>query len=180
MEQLTEQQQQQELFKLMQEQRDQEQIILDRMLDKGLSFDVPKRSILKYFSKDKKRLITIYKPFLGTMDYLADARLKLNINDSQLTGVNIMYEKNVIIKDNSTLMCRIIAIAWLNCRWKIKLFTGVLAWYFKGRLDSQKIKGVTALIEQLENAAPFISSIVSTSGNPRATEPKADTIEEKQ
>lgn len=155
-----------------------------QLLNNGLSFDVPVLSILgrlphRYRDKNgrKARKLTIYKPYLHTMDVMSDLKLALAINLEQMrqNPINI-YNKSV--KANSKILANIVAVALLNRKWKIRWFGGWLTNYLHTRLDSEKLHGVCALILELEDAGNFINSTVLMSGaETRTTTP--NTVEAK-
>jgi len=190
----------------MQETKDEllEKLILEQqvarrnLLNKGLSFDVPVLSILKYLPGGKRkseliktengeeyvhgkkiRTFTIYKPYLRTMDVMAEMKLKLKINLVELIGsTNPIRYRNTVIKENNYLMCQIIAAAVLNRTWKIKLFLNLLARYLQARIHSDNLESICAIIEEMEDAGNFINSTVSMAGTDRTSAPKPEKIEE--
>lgn len=160
----------------------EQQVVRNQMLNKGLSFDIPRLSILRFLpgKKDKsgKRVstVTLYKPYLKTMDYLAELKLRLNINLEELAKNPVLF-KNRAIKENTMIMAEIIAVSLLNRNWKIKIFRKMLSSYIAGRLNSETLKNISALIDEMEDAANFINSTVLMSGTARTSEPKPETIE---
>lgn len=160
------------------------QIMRKQMLNQGLAFWVPKRSLLKYLPGGevdklgrKVRTFTFYKPYLNTMDLMSDIKLEIVINLARLQEGDTVRYKNEVIRKNAKLMGKLIAYGVLNNAWKIKLFGGLFGRYFAGRLDSEKLHDLCKLIEELEDAGNFINSTVLVAGMQRTTEPIAEQIE---
>lgn len=158
------------------------------LLNEGLPFGVPKKSILKYLPFGEKneagkkiRKFTIHKPYLSTMDRMAEVKLQIKINLTELTGsTNPIRYKNEVVKKNNRLMCKIIAIAFLNSTWKWKWFGGFLTTYFNDRIHVENLDYICNIIEEMEDAGNFINSIVLMAGSDRTTMPKTDKIEQIQ
>jgi hypothetical protein len=155
-----------------------EQSELDLLLEKGMVFKVPKRSILRYFSKEKERLFTIKHLYAGTLDRLSNEAIKIDYNLESIKAQPILEGKRLAARHTRTV-ARIVAIAVLNGRWKIKLFTRPLLRYFCWRLTSKKLKELASIIVMMGNYEDFISSIILMSAT-RTTVPKVDVIEKKQ
>lgn len=154
-----------------------------QMLNYGLSFDVPKLSLLRFLPggyRDKlgikSRKLTIYKPYLYTMDVASELKLQIEINLSNLEKNPIKFS-NKVIKDNAKLMARIMAVYLLNRSWKIKYFSGIVARYLMTHIDAEKLNTICQLVFEMENAANFIDSTVLMSGADRTLKPKAEPIE---
>lgn len=179
---MTEQTDEEILEQLMLEQ----EIAKNQILNHGISFDIPKRSLLKYIPWGPKndqgqrvRRFYFYKLYVSTMDVMAELKLQVKINITTLQkSENPIREKNQIIKDNNKIMCKLIAVGMLNRGWKIKLFSGILAGYISERLLPENLLIICRKITDLEDAANFINSTVLIAGTPRTTKPKAEKIEE--
>ncbi|WP_448104740.1 hypothetical protein [Pedobacter panaciterrae] len=172
------------------QQKELEQNIINILLDRGMEFNVPKRSILRHFSKKKERTFVLHESFLGTLDLLTDQYLKLEINEKALQE-NVFLESDRIIKMNNKRAARIVAIAWLNKFCYVPVIPLVwgfhnyaLIWlasnYFQLRLKPSKLLKITTIIRQLMNSADFTLSIRLMMAIQRTSQPKADLVEEKQ
>ncbi len=154
----------------------EQDVLRTQILNFGFTFDLPKRSFLKYLPGKKTRRFKIKKFVLNTMDHLADEKLSLSINMVKLDE-NPLNEKNLIIKQNNKLLSNIVAIALLNSEWKIKLFKKWLSRYINKRINPALLLDVCNGIDVMEDAGNFISSTVLMGGNSRTSTPKAEKIE---
>ena len=160
----------------------EEQKFVKQILENGITIDIISRSPRAWFlsRRDpmgrKVRKIKITAPMLNTMDHAAESKLQIKINLANLEE-NPVRVKNQIIKDNAFLMCKVIAIYYLNRGWKIKMFANILGRYIADRIDGGMMSDAYQGLEVLEDAGTFISSTVSASGTPRTTKPKAEKIE---
>lgn len=148
---------------------------LDGLIEKGLSFTVPRRSIWRRFGKPERTFV-IQQPYLGTLDRLSVEFLKMGFDQTALEA-DPMNEARRLTAENANRCARIVAIAVLNSRWKIKWLTGLLAYYLRWRITPQKMLNLTMLINQISNVADFINSIRFLSATPRTTAP--NRIEKK-
>jgi hypothetical protein len=147
------------------------------LIEKGVKFKVPKKSILKYFSKSKEREFTIKQPYGGALDMMCYEFLQTQIDEEALKE-NPLQEAKFLVTKSTKRFANIIAIAVLDSKWKIKLFKGVLAHYFLWRMTPQKMMELSSILIQVCNFGDFINSIRLTSIT-RTTAPQ-NLIEEKQ
>lgn len=159
--------------------KETEQRELDKLIDRGEVFEVPMKSFLRWFSKRKTRRFTIYQPYNGTLDYLADCFIKMEVDEQQLQE-NPVKESNRIVRRSAKIASRTVAIAVLNSKWKINLFANLLTAYFHWRLKPSTLLQLVLTIKLISNYGDFISSIRLMSGTRRETQPKADLIEAEQ
>lgn len=152
-----------------------EKQVIDALLDQGMYFDID-RKFTRVFTKKPRRWV-IKQPFLGTLDYLTREYLVMDFDENKLQE-NPLRESKIIASKYTMNMARIVAIALLNGKWKIKLFTGILSRYLFWRLTPSKIVNLAIIINTLNNTTDFTNSIRLMSGM-RTTAPKADLIEQK-
>jgi len=172
------------------QQKELEQSIINMLLDRGMEFNLPKRSILRHFSKNKERTFTLQESYLGTLDLLTDQYLKIDIVEKSLQD-NVFLESDRVVKVNHKRTARIVAIAWLNRYCYVPVIPFVwgfynypLIWlvskYFHTRLKPSKLLKITTIIRQLMNTADFILSIRLMVAIQRTSQPKASLVEEKR
>lgn len=138
-----------------------EQNELDILLDKGMIFKIGKKSYL------------IKQPYLGTLDYLADQFLKLDIEKAQLIADSpqeVFNEQKRALKPNLITCARIVAIATLNSRWKIKFLTWFYTKYFLWNITPSSLAKLTEVVLKASNLPAFTNSIILMSIN-RTTAP---------
>lgn len=146
-----------------------EQQQLDVLLDKGMFFDVEKRSLLRFIGKKERRFV-IKQPYLGTLDALSNEFIKMEYSEDELKKDPFGESKRIV--EHNALRCgRVIAIALLNSQWGIKLFTRILANYFVWHLNPQKLLDLTMMINTMANIPAFINSIRYLSVEKRTTKP---------
>jgi hypothetical protein len=162
------------------EQRLREQMALAQILDKGLAFNVPRLNTGFLFKGDKKnRVFIIHKPYLSTMDLLADIYLQMRLNVDDAHSYDKEQRQSHTVKNNSLLAAKAIATIYLNRGWKIKLFGKLLTKYLHRRLDSGKLSEIADIMDVMQDYGNFTYSIRLMAGTARTSEPKADQIEEK-
>ncbi|WP_337043863.1 hypothetical protein [Emticicia sp. 17c] len=135
-----------------------EQNEADVLINRGISFEVPMRSPLKYFSRTRQRTFVIHQLYLGTLDIISRIFLSLPLDEAAIAADPLREAKR--ISAESARKCALaIAIAVLNSQWKIKLFSGLLANYFLWRIQPSRLVQVAFYLNQLSNLGDFISSI---------------------
>lgn len=142
---------------------------LDGLIENGLKFTVPRRSIWRRIGKPERTFV-IRQPYLGTLDRLSVEFLQMGFDEDMLKA-DTMNEARRLTAENANRCARIVAIAVLNSQWKIKWLTGLLARYFRWRITPQKLLNLTVIINQVSNVGDFINSIRFLSATPRTTAP---------
>lgn len=134
------------------------------LLDKGITFKAGKKEYL------------IKQPYLGTLDYLSDEYLKLDIDIHTINQSEDFFqrfnEQKRIIKPNVKIAAKVVAIAVLNSRWKIKLLSGIYSRIFLWNLTPELLLKLVEIIIQSSNLKDFTSSIIYLSISPRTTAPQ--------
>ena len=144
------------------------------LINNGLDFNVESRSI---FGKRKVKTFRIRQLFLGTMDLVSSVFAKLEINEEEL-------EKDPIAEGRrlehlyAKEMARIVAYAYLNGKWKIKLLGRYYTNYFLWKVTPTKLYQLAIVINTLSNTPDFVNSIRLLS-IVRTAAPKADRIEKE-
>lgn len=147
------------------------------LIEKGMKFTVKKQSILKYLSKSKERTFVIEQPFLGTLDIISALFLSINFDERQLEDNFLSSSKQIVAKSVKTCSM-VVAVSVLNSKWKIKLFSKLLAQYFLWRMRPSDLMKMSIVIHKINNYGDFINSIRLMS-TIRTTAPQ-NRIEENQ
>lgn len=158
----------------------------EELIERGVRFTVPKKSILKYFGS-KERAFKIRSPYAGVLDRITEQALRIGFDDMALRQISEADEKNntmETLKETKRItgeallpLCRMIAYAVLDTRWAIDLFGEMLARYFFWRMDGRKIFQLSVIINQMCDYTNFMNSIRLMSAI-RTTAP--NLVEEKQ
>src|SRR5215217_106458 len=135
------------------------------LLDEGLEFEAGGKTYL------------IQQPYLGTLDYLSLEFLKLDIDKEILGSEHASHlqrfeESKQVVRKNAKIASRIVAIAVLNSRWKIKFLTPFSASIFLWKIKPDTLLKLTNIILQSMNLEDFTSSIALLSTS-RTTIPQA-------
>ena len=144
---------------------------LDILIDNGFDFTVERQSIFRYLSKKKERKFIIRSPFLGTMDYLSAEYIKMTFDEEAIKEDWLKEGPRMIMADTRQ-HARVVAIAVLRNKWKIKLFLPFMASYFLWRIDSRKLQQLAYIIYQASNIPDFIGSTKLLFVKNRTTTPK--------
>ncbi|CAG5072869.1 hypothetical protein DYBT9623_04409 [Dyadobacter sp. CECT 9623] len=133
------------------------------LLDKGLTFKAGRKEYL------------IEQPYLGTLDYLAAELLRLDVDLKKLESkesLEIFEEQKRIVAPNARRCARIVAIAVLNKKWKIRFLTEYYAQKFLWSVKPSDLMKLTSIILRASNLTDFSASIALLSVN-RTTAPQA-------
>ena len=141
-----------------------EQGELDSLIEKGFSFKVKKREFL------------VREPYLGTLDRLSDLFIKMDYDITKL-DTEFMQESKRMAHASAKMCAKVIAIAVLNNKWKIRLLSGAMYRYFLWNIQPSKLFELTRLINLTCNLRDFTYSIISMSAA-RTTKP--EMIEQSQ
>lgn len=147
----------------------------DLLIDRGFFFEVPKKSILKWFSKKKTRRFVIQQPYGGALDMMSRIFLDIEFDESAIKENPLTETKR--LSTHGRKLAQSIAIAVLEDKWKIKLFSGLLTTYFFWRIKPDNLLSIIIGLTQISNLSDFTNSIRLAS-RIRTTTPRL--IEEKQ
>ncbi|WP_077417857.1 hypothetical protein [Chryseobacterium sp. JV274] len=113
------------------------------LVEKGFVFNVGKRKFQ-------------IKPLVfGTITYANKHAVDLKINLTTEDNASVFNE---VGKNVSPLM-KFIAVCILHKRWKILLFTNILSWYLKWKLNPQMALKISMVILNMYDIKNFITSI---------------------
>lgn len=158
--------------------QDIEKNVIDSLLNNGMSYEIPKRGLLRLLSKNKNWKVTIRQPYLGTLDTLCGLYLSMELDEDKLKE-NANNESKQLIKRSALKAAKVVAVSMLNNKWLIRLFANALAKRLMWRIRPSELFQLVMIINALNNAVDFTSSIRLMQGV-RTSEPKANLIEEKK
>ncbi|MBD2753782.1 hypothetical protein [Spirosoma validum] len=145
-----------------------ERIELDTLVERGVEFTVPGKSVLRHIWPN--RSFTIKAPYRGTQIYIDRECIDMDFSEGALLAGG-MNEARRVVAHNNRRFAKIVAIAVLRDYWKIKLLTGLLTHYFLWRIDSKKTQQLAGLIIPLSGIPNFLDSIRYLSIQKRVTAP---------
>ena len=142
----------------------------DVLLDNGVYFETE-----GLFGRNKRWTIRPSK--LGTLYEITRLYLRHEI-DMDKFELNPMKEANEITNISAKDYAKVVAIAVLNSRWKIKFFKGILANYFYWKITPKKLLQIMFIVVDANNVLDFINTIKLTSGMAKILEVKVSPTEQ--
>jgi hypothetical protein len=158
--------QQEENFDPVQAERNE----INTLTQRGVSFSVECKSLISKIFRRKERKFLIQQPYLGTLDYLAAEYIQMRY-DEEAIKEDWIAEGKRMMKSDAKRCARVVAIAVLNDRWKLKYLIPFFATYFLWRITPEKLSQLTSIILQTSNIVDFIGSIRYLSIKERMTAP---------
>lgn len=151
---------------------------LNVLIDKGFKFNIPKFWPLS-LSKNKEFTFVIKEPYLGTLDHLSGVSIDLQFNEDDIKE-DPWGESKRLAKDHVFKLAKVIAIAYLNNAILIRLFSNLLAFFFKWTVKPSKLYAYATYMNVISNFGDFTNSIRLISAS-RTTLPtkKANRVEQK-
>lgn len=143
------------------------------LINNGLDFTIERKGL--FARKGKKRTFHIRQLFLGTMDLVSSLYANMEIDEEALEADPIAEGRRLEHKYART-MARIVAVSYLNDKWRIRLFSWYYTSYFLWRVDPTKLYQLAMIVNTLSNTPDFVNSIRLLS-IVRTAPPKADRIE---
>lgn len=143
------------------------------LLNNGLEFTVEART---FFGKPKIKKFKIRQLFLGTMDLVSSLFAKMEIDEEALEK-DPLAEGRRLEHIYAREMAQIVAVAYLNSKWGIRLLRRYYTRYFLWHVTPAKLYQLAMIINTLSNTPDFVNSIRLLS-IVRTAAPKADRIEE--
>ncbi|MBA4852079.1 hypothetical protein [Emticicia sp. BO119] len=129
----------------------------DLLIDRGFFFEVPKKSVLKWFSKKKTRRFVIQQPYGGALDMMSRIFLDIEFDENAIKDNPLTETKRLSMHGKK--LAQAIAIAVLEDKWKIKLFSGLLTSYFFWRIKPNNLLTIIIGLTQISNLSDFIACI---------------------
>ncbi|GAB3959019.1 hypothetical protein GCM10028805_54330 [Spirosoma harenae] len=142
---------------------------LHTLIQNGLTFSIPKKSLLRFFGKPE-RTFTIKQPFLGTLEKICNVGCEMVYSDEDLDA-NPLLESKRLTRESAKKCARVIAIAILNGWVNIFLFAPLLSRYLLWRLSPSDLIYLTMMVSQISNFGDFISAVRLLSAAYRTTQP---------
>lgn len=142
--------------------KEQEQNEIDILLDKGMSFKVGNRTFI------------MQQPYYGTLDYLADIFVKIEVDYEALNKDGVSEGKRMAGR-YTKLCAEAIAVSVLRTKWKIRLFRRSLTRYILWNVTPSVMHELARRLNASLNLGDFIHSTVLMSAT-RITMPT--TVEE--
>ncbi|MFB5946126.1 hypothetical protein [Albibacterium profundi] len=130
---------------------------LNVLLDKGLKFEID-RFFPFNLGKRKKWTFVIKEPYLGTLDRISNVSIDMDISENSIQE-DPWSESKSLVKKHAFKAAKVIAIAYLNNLILIKLFTRVLAYFFKWTIKPSKLYAYASYMNVMCNFGDFTNSI---------------------
>lgn len=146
-----------------------EQAAVNVMTDKGVAFTVHNTGLLRRFIKGVN--LSIKPSKLGTLLRLSGLYLEAEISEERLNE-NPIKASHEITHKNIKNYALIAAIAIINNRVGIALFSRVLAKYLLWRLTTKELLTLVGLVIEANNVLDFMNTIKLTSGIARIATPR--------
>ena len=130
---------------------------IDTMLNEGVVFSIDTRGLLRLFGK-KSIKFHLKQPHLGTLLMISKEYLKIHIDESKLAE-EAYQNSYMLVPENAKRASRIVALAILNSKLRIRLFAPILTNWLMWRMNSSKLFQIMALVVMISNVASFTNSI---------------------
>lgn len=129
---------------------------VETMLEHGVRFHVDTNGIFRILVK--RIPFRINQPYLGTLLHISRIFLEISLDEKKL-GENAYQESYMLVPENAKRAAKLISLAVLNSKWKIRLFSGLLTNYFIWRITPSKLFQIMLLVLTISNTASFTNSI---------------------
>lgn len=129
----------------------------DTILGRGVRFRIPAPLFLRLIGI-RSVGVTLKPPHYGTMIAFANSAVAMGIDVSTLADGDIGQCHALMAKHGDGLT-RVIAIAILRTKWRIRLFTGLVANWLKWSLTAQRMMELFLLYTLQSNLQDFITTI---------------------
>lgn len=134
-----------------------QKLAADTLLERGVRFPIPAPFLLRIFGK-KVINLTLYPPKMGTLISISKGLVDMEVDPSVLDEGDVGKAYS-LIAEHGKAMCRIMAIAVLNGKWRIKLFSGILTSWLNWKLDARRLAELFMAITTLSGLQYFTSTI---------------------
>lgn len=141
---------------------DVEKRAIDTILQHGIEFKVPKRSILRFIGK-KERTFLIRPSTASTLFILAGIALEIDFSEESIQA-NPIREVDILVRKHIKKLALYCSAAILDSSWKYRLFGRILALYLFKRLSAKMLLDLSLTAKTISNAADFMNSIRLISG----------------
>lgn len=134
-----------------------EQLAAERILENGVRVKVPAPFFLRVFGKKQVGLL-IRQPYLGTLMHISRLALKAGFDFDKIDSGD-MDAAHRLISEHAGTASKIVAVAILNSKIKIKLFAGILSGWLNYKIKPRKLAEIIMTIVLLSGIQDFTSSI---------------------
>lgn len=141
----------------------------DTLTEQGVYFETQTEGLLRLIKKSRKWYIKPSK--LGTLYKCTSIYLRNELNGEKMNE-NPRKAANELAVSACKDYAEIIAIAILNSKWKIKLFSKILAGHFYWKLEPKDLYEIMVQIVTANDIVAFINTIKLTSGIAQIVAPK--------
>jgi hypothetical protein len=133
-----------------------ERLAADTILERGVRVKLPAPFFLRLFSRNVH--LTLRQPRYGTLLHVARISLKAGFDITKLDSgdINAAHE---IISQYARPVARIAAILFLDSKWKIKLFSRILANWLIWKLTPRKMAEIAMLAVAYGGIEDFTTTI---------------------
>jgi len=124
---------------------------LDSLIGAGMSFEIGKRKFI------------IREPYLGTLDLLSRLFVDMSFDDEKMKD-NPLQESKMLAARVAKDCAKVVAVAVLNGRWRIRLFSRILTGYFYWKAKPSVMLKLALIVNTMCNFGDFTTSIRLMSG----------------
>ena len=129
---------------------------VDTLLQNGVN--VPIATKYLRFIGVKKISFRLNEPSLGTLLYLSKIYLEIKTDETKFKD-EVYRENYMMVPDNCQRVAKFVAVALLNNRTLIKVFSKPFGYYLLWRLKPSKLFQAMVLILMISNVQSFTNSI---------------------
>lgn len=119
---------------------------VDTLLEQGMTF---KAGLFRFH---------LQQPYLGTLLHMSRLYAEIAIDEEKLKD-SAYAGSYMLVPQNAKRVSKLIALAVLRSRVKIKLFAGLLSWYMLWNLTPEKLFAIMGMVLVIGNTASFTNSI---------------------
>lgn len=134
-----------------------EQLAAERILESGVRVKLPAPLFLRMLGKKQVSLL-IKQPYLGTLMHISRLALQSGFDFEQIDRGE-MEAAHRLVSEHARTASRIVAVAVLNSRLKIRLFARPLAGWLQYKLKPRKLAEIIMTLVLLSGIQDFTSSI---------------------
>jgi hypothetical protein len=125
--------------------------------------------------------IVLRQPTIGCLLAISREYLKMGVDadvDEMAGADNTIAAAHRLFADNGRQVCRIAATGYLGKRWKIRLFTGIVARWLRWRMTPAQLRDVMLCLVTLGGVQDFMNTIrfirMMTLTTPKKLSPEED------
>lgn len=127
------------------------------LLERGVRFSIPAPFLLRIFGKKKVSLV-IRQPKLGTLIYMSKGFVSMNVDPSLIESGDVDQAYMMVAKHGDE-MSRLMAVAVLNGKLKIKLLSVIVGKWLKWKLTAVTLAELFFTVTTLSGVQHFTTTI---------------------